>query len=170
MTNRLLDILDKHNRLTRQRSDLIRGNRQIPSTSARELCEQFIARFFVYAGQVRLIALTGPKLADCLAGKADAVALMFRGAAVQKVMEDYYCASPMLSTLTEQLVTFIRTIAASTSSTSKASPIQILEVGVGFGGIITRLAEVLHESGLPVSYNFTNISPSLVKGSNFASG
>ena len=162
--NRLVDILEKHKVLTRQGSDLIRGNGQIPSTSAHKLDEQFIARFPAYAGEARLMALTGPKLADCLAGKADAVALMFRGAAAQKVMEDYYCASPMLSTLTEQLVTFIRTIVASSSTTSKATPIRILEVGAGFGGTTTRLAEVLQESGLPVSYKFTDISPSLVKG------
>ena len=161
--NRLVDILDKHKILTRQGSDLIRGNGQIPSTLARELHEQFVARFPAYAGEARLMALTGPKLGDCLAGKADAVALMFRGAAAQKVMEDYYCASPMLSTLTEQLVTFIRTIVASSSTTSKATPIRVLEVGAGFGGTTTRLAEVLQESGLPVSYKFTDISPSLVK-------
>ena len=162
--NRLVDIFEKHRILTRQGSGLIRGNGPIPSTSARELHEQFIARFPAYAGEARLMALTGSKLGDCLAGKADAVALMFRGAAAQKVMEDYYCASPMLSTLTEQLVTFIRTIVASSSTTSKATPIRILEVGAGFGGTTTRLAEVLQESGLPVSYKFTDISPSLVKG------
>ena len=162
--NRLVDILEKHKVLTRQGSGLIRGNGQIPSTSARELHEQFVAKFPAYAGEARLMALTGPKLADCLVGKADAVALMFRGAAAQKVMEDYYCASPMLSTLTEQLVTFIRTVVASSSTTSKATPIRILEVGAGFGGTTTRLAEVLQESGLPVSYKFTDISPSLVKG------
>ena len=162
--NRLVDILEKHKVLTRQGSGLIRGNGQIPSTSARELHEKFIAKFPAYAGEARLMALTGPKLADCLVGKADAVALMFRGAAAQKVMEDYYCASPMLSTLTEQLVTFIRTVVASSSTTSKATPIRILEVGAGFGGTTTRLAEVLQESGLPVSYKFTDISPSLVKG------
>lgn len=161
--NRLLDILEKHKILTRQGSDLTRGNGQTSPTSARELHEQFIARFPMYAGEARLMALTGPKLADCLAGKADAVALMFRGATAQKVMEDYYCASPMLSTLTEQLVTFISTIVASSSTTSKATPMRILEVGAGFGGTTTRLAEVLHESGLPVSYKFTDISPSLVK-------
>ena len=70
----------------------------------------------------------------------------------------------MLSTLTEQLVTFIRSIVTSSSTTSKATPIRILEVGAGFGGTTTRLAEVLEESGLPLSYKFTDISPSLVKG------
>lgn len=110
------------------------------------------------------MALTGPKLAECLTGETDPIGLMFRGTVAQKVMEDYYCASPMLSTLTEQLVTFIRIIMTSSSTTSSENPVRILEVGAGFGGMTTRLAEVIQASGLPVSYRFTDISPSLVKG------
>ena len=162
--NRLLDILEKHDLLTRQGSKLIRGKRQTPFKQSQELHEQFLVQFPPYAGEARLMALTGSKLADCLAGKADAVSLMFRGAGAQKIMEDYYCASPMLSTLTEQLVTFLRTIMASSSITSSEHPIRILEVGAGFGGTTTLLAEVLQASGVPVSYKFTDISPSLVKG------
>ena len=162
--NRLLQILEKHDLLARQGSELIRGSRRTPTTPSQQLHEQFIAQFPAYAGEARLMALTGPKLADCLCGKTDAVTLMFRGAAAQKVMEDYYCASPMLSTLTEQLLTFLRTVVTSSSTTSSKAPIRILEVGAGFGGTTTRLAEVLQASGLPVTYTFTDISPSLVKG------
>ena len=161
--NRLLEILEKHDILTRQGSKLVRGGRQVPTTSSQELHEQFIAHFPSYAGEARLMALTGPKLANCLIGKTDPVTLMFRGAAAQKVMEDYYCASPMLSTLTEQLVTFFSTVVKSSSITSSDHPLRILEVGAGFGGTTTRLAEVLQSSGVPVSYTFTDISPSLVK-------
>ena len=162
--NRLLEILEKHDLLKRQGSNLTRGARQIPSTPSHVLHEQFIERFPLYAGEARLMALTGPKLAECLSGKTDPIGLMFRGAVAQKVMEDYYCASPMLSTLTEQLVTFIRIIMTSSSTTSSENPVRILEVGAGFGGTTTRLAEVIQASGLPVSYRFTDISPSLVKG------
>ncbi len=162
--NRLLEILEKHDLLTRQGSELIRGSGQTPSTLSQELHEQFLARFPPYAGEARLMALTGPKLANCLIGKTDPITLMFRGATAQKVMEDYYCASPMLSTLTEQLVTFFQTIVNSSSTTSRDDPIRILEVGAGFGGTTTRLAEVIQASGLPVHYKFTDISPSLVKG------
>lgn len=161
--NRLFEILEKHDLLTRQGSNLIRGRGQTPSTSSQDLHEEFLARFPPYAGEARLMALTGPKLADCLSGKTDPIALMFRGTVAQKVMEEYYCASPMLSTLTEQLVTFLRTVVTSSGSTSSKAPIQILEVGAGFGGTTTRLAEMLQASGVPVSYKFTDISPSLVK-------
>ena len=162
--NRLVDILEKHELVARQGSDLIRGNSETPSTPSQELHEQFIERFPPYAGEARLMGLTGPKLAGCLTGKADPIALMFRGTVAQKVMEDYYCASPMLSTLTEQLVTFIRDIVTSSSTTSNDKPVRFLEVGAGFGGTTTRLAEVIHASGLAVSYTFTDISSALVKG------
>ena len=162
--NRLLEILEKHDLVTKQGTELIRGSGQTPSRPPQDLHEQFLVLFPLYAGEARLMALTGPKLADCLAGTTDPIALMFRGAAAQKVMEDYYCASPMLSTLTEQLVTFLRNIVTSGSTTSSDKPIRILEVGAGFGGTTTRLAEVIQASGVPVSYTFTDISPSLVKG------
>ena len=161
--NRLLDILEKHDVLIKQGSSRVRGSRQTPSTPSQKLHEQFIAQFPSYAGEARLMALTGPKVAGCLTGKTDPIALMFRGAEAQKVMEGYYCESPMLSTLTEQIVTFLRTVMASSSTTSRDTPIRILEVGAGFGGTTTRLAEVLQQSGVPVSYKFTDISPSLVK-------
>ena len=164
VVERLLEILEKYKLLTRQGSYFIRGSEPIPTISSQELHEQFLAQFPLYAGEVRLMALTGPKLADCLAGKTDPVALMFRGTAAQKVMEDYYCASPMLSTLTEQLVNLLRTVVTSSIATSSNNPIRILEVGAGFGGTTTRLTEVLRASGVPVCYTFSDISPSLVKG------
>ena len=162
--NRILEILEKHDVLTRQGSELIRGSRQAPSKSSHQLHKQFIAQFPAYSSEAQLMALTGPKLADCLTGKADPVSLLFRVAAAQKVMEDYYCASPMLSTLTEHMVNFIRVVVTSSISSSSNNPLRILEVGAGFGGTTTRLAEVLQASGVPVSYNFTDISPLLVKG------
>ena len=164
MMMRVLEILEKHDILITQESDHIRGRRQSPSTPSHELHEEFVTKYPAYAGEARLMALTGPKLAECLSGKTDPISLMFRGAAAQKVMEDYYCASPMLSTLTEQLVTFIQAVVTSSRTMSRDTPIRILEVGAGFGGTTTRLAEVLEASGVPISYKFTDISPSLVKG------
>ncbi|MCJ1436576.1 hypothetical protein MMC27_005956 [Xylographa pallens] len=164
MMKRVFEILEKHDILITQESGYFRGQRQSPSTLAHELHEQFVTKYPAYAGEARLMALTGPKLADCLSGKTDPISLMFRGAAAQKVMEDYYCASPMLSTLTEQLVTFIQAVVTSSRTMSSDAPIRILEVGAGFGGTTTRLVEVLEASGVSISYKFTDISPSLVKG------
>lgn len=159
---RLLDILQKHNVIQRKGIGIVRGDKQLSQRSSKALHESFLAEFPQYGGEARLMALTGPKLADCLSGKADPVAIMFRTPASQKVMSDYYCESPMLSTLTEYLVTFMREIIAKTD-TSGGQPLRILEVGAGFGGTTGRLAQVLHESGIPVEYTFTDIATTLVK-------
>lgn len=161
---RLLEILEKHGLLTQEGSKPVRGQAPTPAQASGALHEEFLTRFPAYAGEARLMALTGPKLADCLTGKTDPISLMFRGAVAQKVMEEYYVASPMLSTLTEQLVTFIQTVVKSSVTKSRDARMQILEVGAGFGGTTTRLAEVLESTGIPVRYTFTDISSSLVKG------
>lgn len=132
------------------------------SKASGDLHETFLAQFPKYGGEARLVALTGPKLADCLTGKADAVSLMFKESTAQKVMEDYYTRSPMLSTFTEQLVKYVG-IVSNKSDTSGGAPIRLFEVGGGFGGTTTRLAEILQASGVPVEYTFTDIGPTLVK-------
>ena len=157
--NRLLEILEKHDILTRQGLNLIRGSRQTLSMPAQELLKKFLANFPAYAGEARLMGLTGPKLAGCLTGKTDPISLMFRGATAQKVMEDYFCASPMLSTLTEQLVAFISIVVTSSSTKSSDTPIRVLEVGAGFGVTTTRLAAMLQASGVPVSYKSPTSRP-----------
>ena len=164
LKNRLLDILVKHELLARHGDVLIRGSAQAPPRSSRQLHEQFIAELPAYKSEAQLMALTGPKLTDCLTGETDPVSLLFRDVAAQKVMEDYYCNSPMLSTLTEQMVSLVRELVKYDDSNSKQKPLQILEVGAGFGGTTSRLAEFLQKRGLPVLYKFTDISPSLVKG------
>ena len=160
---RFIEILEKHNIISKQGASFIRLDGTLPNQTAQVLHESFVSQFPRYGGEARLMALTGPKLADCLIGKADAVPLLFKGAPAQKIMEDYYCNSPMLSTLTEQMVTFMSAIAAGSDATM-SSPIRVLEVGAGFGGTTTRLAEVIQASATPVEYTFTDIAPSLIKG------
>ena len=159
---RLLQIFEDHDVITKQGSDSVRGGKELSRTSSTQLHDDFVAKFPAYAGEARLMALTGPKLADCLTGKADPVGLMFKGAGPQKVMGEYYTESPMLSALTEQLVVFIESVLAKSTAGSDA-PIRFLEVGAGFGGTTTRLAEVIQKSGVPVEYTFTDIGPTLVK-------
>lgn len=159
---RLLQILEDHDVIAKRGSDCVRGERDLPKDTSRDLHADFVSQFPAYGGEARLMELTGPKLADCLIGTADAVGLMFKGAGPQKVMGDYYTQSPMLSALTEQMVVLFQSILAKSRS-QKDSPIRFLEVGAGFGGTTTWLAEVIQVSGLAVEYTFTDISPTLVK-------
>lgn len=160
---RFLEILEKHKIISKQGASYIRQDNILPTKSAQALHESFVAQFPRYGSEARLMALTGPKLADCLIRKADAVPLFVQGCNSPEDHKDYYCKFPMLSTLTEQMVTFMSTITAKSDATTN-SPIRILEVGAGFGGTTTRLAEVLQASGMPVEYTFTDIAPSLIKG------
>lgn len=83
--------------------------------------------------------LTGLKLADCLSGKKEAVSISFKDSSSRKLMEDYYCNSPMLSTLAEQLGAFLNAVLSKTD-TNPDAPIRNLEIGAGFGSTTTRLA------------------------------
>ncbi|RAL60849.1 hypothetical protein DID88_010174 [Monilinia fructigena] len=158
--NRYMEILDKNGFINKQGTKYVRTSSSLPNICSNDLLQSLLREYPAYAAESRLMELTGPKLADCLIGKADPVALMFGNSTAQKVMENYYTTSPMLGTLTEQLVDFMKRVA--TDSTGDG-PIKILEVGAGFGGTTTRLAEVLQSVGRPVEYTFTDISPSLVK-------
>jgi SAM-dependent methyltransferase len=86
---------------------------------------------------------------------------MFGNPASLKIMENYYSQSPMLSTMTEQLVIFLMVLFKGAAN-SRARPMRILEVGAGTGGTTRRLAEAFVSAGIAVQYVFTDISPGLV--------
>ncbi|KAI4253111.1 MAG: hypothetical protein LQ352_003890 [Teloschistes flavicans] len=160
--NRLFEILQKHHIVSRRGSQYIRQYNNLPVKSAQSLFESFSAQYPQYRSEANLMALTGSKLGPCLGGKSDAVSIMFKTASSMKIMEDYYCNSPMLSTMTEQLFSLMSNLLAQTKAKGNRS-LRILEVGAGFGGTTTRLAQLLSTRGLPIKYVFTDISPSLVK-------
>ncbi|KAF5871074.1 putative polyketide synthase protein [Botrytis fragariae] len=157
---RYMEILQTGGIIEKKGSKYFRTSRRLSNMSSNDLLQNLLRQHPAYAAESRLMELTGPKLASCLIGKVDPIALMFGNPAAQRIMGDYYTTSPMLGTLTEQLVDFMRQIVINTTG---HEPIRILEVGAGFGGTTTRLAEALQEVGRPVEYTFTDISPSLVK-------
>jgi hypothetical protein len=71
--------------------------------------------------------LAGENLARCLKGEQDPLTLMFGSPASSKIMEDYYANSPMLSTLTDQLITFVSTVVLSRRGNQNGQ-FRILEV------------------------------------------
>ncbi|KAL8933262.1 MAG: hypothetical protein Q9211_005878, partial [Gyalolechia sp. 1 TL-2023] len=160
---RLLDILAKHHIISKKGGQCIRQYNNLPKKPSGQLHQRFVAQFPEYGPEAELMALTGSQLAACLSGKKSAVSAMFKDRASMKIMEEYYCHSPMLSTMTEQLVTFLGVVVAE-SEAGANHPIRILEVGAGFGGTTTRLVEVLATCGRTIDYTFTDISPSLIKG------
>ncbi|KJZ75225.1 hypothetical protein HIM_05419 [Hirsutella minnesotensis 3608] len=157
---RLWEILQSHGVVSiDEAGNIRRGNSVIDDRSSSILQSRFEELFPEYEHEFQLIGLTGPRLADCLSGKADAVSIMFGNAASLKTMENFYGESPMMSTMTEQLVLFLITLLKRSSSNHS---VRILEVGAGTGGTTKRLAEALAIAGIETCYTFTDISASLV--------
>ncbi len=135
----------------------VRTSQPISTMPVNELLRNITVDFPAYKSEVELISLTGSRLADCLIGRADSVALLFgqRGAAL---LHDYYCNSPQLAVFTDLLVEFMKCICQHTGS----GTIRILEIGGGFGGTTTRLASVLDHLDRDFVYTFSDIAPRLV--------
>nr|WNZ75135.1 MollE [Ovatospora sp.] len=158
---RFWQILQKHGIIERgphSPSSWVRTPVSWPRTSSSELTEKFIAEFPRYASEARLMALTGPKLAECLTGKADPIALLFTNKTSQAALQDFYTNSPMLATATEFLSEVVRrSIAASRGPT-----VRIVEIGAGFGGTTNRLLETITGLNRKIEYTFTDVATALV--------
>ncbi|KAL9092262.1 MAG: hypothetical protein Q9165_004436 [Trypethelium subeluteriae] len=163
LMQRLWDILESHSIISRQSGHIVRSHGILDTRGSSQLCEAFKSRFPQYASEADVMELTGPQLASCLNGRIDPKVLMFGSPAALRIIERFYCQSPMFSTLTEQLATFLKALFQSSNANGNARyPVNILEVGAGIGGTTLRLAETLETAGIPVQYTFTDISPNLV--------
>jgi len=160
LMQRLWVILEKHGLVnTISTSHHVRGPAKCPQSTSSELLLSMQKDFPAYRCEFSLMNLTGSQLGQCLAGKQDPIALMFKTQEAQAIMEDFYLNSPMLATATEMLVD---TIIDTVSGSKVNNPINILEIGAGFGGTTRKLVQRLDCLGRSVSYTFTDISPTLV--------
>ncbi|KAA8615013.1 polyketide synthase [Pyrenophora tritici-repentis] len=160
LMQRVWVILAKHGLVnTISMSYRVRGSAKCPQSTSAELLLNMQKDFPAYRCEFALMNLTGSQLGQCLAGKQDPIALMFKTQEAQAIMEDFYLNSPMLATATEMLVD---TIVDTVSRSNINNPINILEVGAGFGGTTRKLVQRLDRLGRSVSYTFTDISPTLV--------
>lgn len=160
---RLWEILQSHGVIFQQGSILVRGRQTPQFGSAAAVYERFASQFPAYLPEAKLMKLCGEKLADCLKGEQDPLLLMFGSTASSKIMADYYGNSPMVSTLTDQLVTLVMNLVRGRGAQAdQGQPVRILEVGAGTGGTTFRLAQNIEAAGIPCSYTFTDISPRFV--------
>jgi acyl transferase domain-containing protein/SAM-dependent methyltransferase len=161
LMSRLWEILQNRGIVTKQASILIRGRANPGIGPSKEIYESFVSQFPRYLPEAKLIKLAGENLARCFKGDQDPLALLFGSPTSSKIMEDYYCNSPMVSTLTDQLVTFVITLLRSWKSNGNEQ-IRILEVGAGTGGTTARLADRIQEACIACRYTFTDISSRMV--------
>ena len=157
LMQRLWTILEKSGIVYQSDSGLRRSHKALPTSTASSLSERFISSFPKYACDAKLMAVTGPKLAACLTGKANPLALLFGNPQAKKILGNFYQHSPMFATLTDHLVNFVKRLLAEPDR----GFFKILEVGAGFGGTTTALSEALQAIG-NVRYTFTDVSPTLV--------
>ncbi|KAL8963808.1 MAG: hypothetical protein Q9183_004938, partial [Haloplaca sp. 2 TL-2023] len=156
---RLWDILERHGIIYRQGKQLRRSATPIPRIQSSDLIQQFAQKHPRYQVESDLLALTGPKLAGCLCGSEDPLKLLFGTSGARDAMSAYYHDSPMLSTMTHQLLMLIKSVVRTVNS---GAYIKIIEIGAGLGGTTTRLLEMLQEMDQKVQYTFTDISSTLV--------
>lgn len=131
-----------------------------PTKSADTLLEELLRDEPAHAAEHKLVALIGPKFADCLIGKEDGLQVVFGTAYGREVLTDMYTNSPITAACTQQLEDFLRLLAE--KYPKDGQPLRILEMGAGTGGTTTKLVPMLHELGVHVQYTFTDLSASLV--------
>lgn len=161
VVGRLLEILEKHYVISKRGTNYIRQYNTLPGKGSEQLHKTFVKQHPRYRLEADLMALTGSKLADCLTGKQDTAEIMSKGSSMS-LLEESSHSSPMPSTMTEQLVTFLGAVLAKTKANGNAS-IQILDVSGDHGGTATMVAQFFSRRQLPIEYTFTDVSPSSVE-------
>ncbi|KAF2008704.1 ketoacyl-synt-domain-containing protein [Aaosphaeria arxii CBS 175.79] len=162
LMSRIWWILEKHH-YVEKRNTVILCSQEMPNRSvlsSSSVYDDFVQKFPRYLPEAKLIRLVGERLAECLKGEEDPIALLFGNAESSTIMEEYYSFSPMLSTMTQHLVTYLMNFLGPLQRGD--TTIRILEIGAGTGGTTIKLAEALGKLDITCEYTFTDISPRLV--------
>ncbi|KAI4177502.1 MAG: hypothetical protein LQ343_000483 [Gyalolechia ehrenbergii] len=158
LVERLWWILEKFEIISRSSGQCIRTSKPIPTLHSSDLHSNLSSSYPNHAVDLSLLAITGPELANCLSGAADPLELLFGNAKAQQTLGDFYRRSPMFATMTNQLLLLFERIVAA----ANVEIVRIIEVGAGFGGTTTLLAEMLQDCGYNVQYTFTDVARTLV--------
>ncbi|KAE8365524.1 S-adenosyl-L-methionine-dependent methyltransferase [Aspergillus caelatus] len=110
--------------------------------------------------EIKLMQAVGGSYGNCLAGKVDAVQLLFQSAESRLLLDKLYATSDATSSLLQPLRAFIEEVASGWSASGE--PLRVLEIGAGTGGTTSVLLPALARLGVPTVYTMTDISPSLV--------
>ena len=155
LAQRFLNILEKENIIHRRGQKTFRSEHKLCIKPSCILLDQIITQWPQYEIEARMMALTGPRLAEYLSGKADPMSHFFGNITASKIMDDWYSKAPLLATMTDQLLELIHEILPS-ANPDKAAKLKVLEVGAGSGATTQPLAELLLATGLPVEYTFSH--------------
>ncbi|KAF2135593.1 uncharacterized protein K452DRAFT_260436 [Aplosporella prunicola CBS 121167] len=151
-------LLEESSFVKRQESGIVRTSKAVPSERAAILHERILRDFPQHLSEHKLLNVTGSKLADCLRGTVDPIHLIFGNKDSKVLLEDVYTNAPMFSAGTKLLANFLGRLLTSCSG----SECRILELGAGTGGTTKHIVEQLSRKGVPFTYTFSDLSPSLV--------
>ncbi|KAI1452413.1 ketoacyl-synt-domain-containing protein [Annulohypoxylon moriforme] len=125
------------------------------------LHEKMLKLFPKHASETKLLYTTGHRLADCLSGAADPIALLFGDSDARALLADVYTNAPMFKTGTLLLSQYLTSVLKGFKG---GRELKILELGAGTGGTTKDVVEKLAALGpeYKFSYTFTDLSSSLV--------
>ena len=134
---------------------------QVPTDAASTLHATMLESFPKHVSETKLLHTTASKLADCVSGAADPVALLFGDSASRMLLEDVYTNAPMFKTGTLLLSQYLSSVIERLNGNRE---LRILELGAGTGGTTSYLVETLSrlETKGKLSYTFSDLSSSLV--------
>lgn len=159
LVDQLYEILADASLISRVDDYWVRTTKPVPEQPASNLLKSVLQKEPQHGSEHKLLDITGARLADCLTGAADPLQLLFRPAANRELLEDVYTNGPMYEAVTKQLGSFLM---KAFSSSKSQEPFHILEVGGGTGGTSKYVLELLSRNNVPITYTFTDLSPTLV--------
>ncbi|KAI1407361.1 ketoacyl-synt-domain-containing protein [Hypoxylon sp. FL1857] len=138
-----------------------RTEKTIKTTPAAKLHNDMLKRFPKHASETKLLYTTGHRLAECLSGAADPIALLFGDSDARALLADVYTNAPMFKTGTLVLAQHLASVL---ERFKDGRELKILELGAGTGGTTKDVIEKLAALGpkYKFSYTFTDLSSSLV--------
>lgn len=154
-------ILESANLIRATDRGFVRTDTPVYTVTSNELHQQIINLYPQHASEHNLLKTTGSRLADCLTGVADPLALLFQDANARQLMEDVYTNAPMFNAATRHVAQYLVKL-LNLLDTSRE--IRILEIGAGTGATTKILLRQLTAvPGLRFQYTFTDLSSSLLR-------
>ena len=160
LLNRLLCALRDASLIVQAGNDWVRTSEPVsiqPSSSER--FDHILSTFPQFAPEHKLLHAVGSKLDECLSGAIDSLALLFGSPEKRKLMADQYLISPIQSSVSQQLGSFIKRCFGSRRT---HQVLQVLEIGGGTCGTTLHAVKAFAELGIPVEYTFSDISSSFI--------
>lgn len=158
--NQFYAILQTSKLIKSGSAGFVRTHSPVSKESSSELHEDIIRLFPQHTSEHKLLKTTGARLADCLTGAADPLALLFQDAEARELMGDVYTNAPMFNAATRHLSEYLKGILGQVDSSRE---IRILEIGAGTGGTTDALLKSLTTvPNLRFKYTFTDLSSGLL--------